>query len=109
MKRHFFLHLLFASVIATSSPSSTIAGEWELFPHANVWEGECTAQFTGVISSGDLTEAFLDGRIESGHRICLNSPGGNVLEVYNFIKLFDEASRQNDKQIFEGCCCFCRR
>ena len=48
---------------------------------------QCNKKFEGVIEAGDLKN-----NIESliGKRICLNSPGGSLSEVTEFIELIQE-------------------
>ena len=74
----------------------TLAGEWAFFPNADVWAGECTAQFTGPIERGDLTRAYTSGQLSNAERICLNSQGGNLMEVHEFLELFENASWENE-------------
>ncbi len=76
-----------------------LSGEWTFFPRTDawtVWNGECSAQFTGPILRGDLTDAYTSGRLENQARICLDSPGGNLMEVYDFIQLFENADAESD-------------
>ncbi len=62
------------------------AGQWETV-EGDPWTG-CQFRFTGQILPGDLT-GYMD-QLSNGPavlpRICLDSPGGSLSEVYRFIK-----------------------
>lgn len=89
--------VLFIALLFGAQPA--LSGEWTFFPRTDawtVWNGECSAQFTGPILRGDLTDAYTSGRLENQARICLDSPGGNLMEVYDFIQLFENADAESD-------------
>ena len=90
----FWLGLFTLALALKGQPS--FAGDWEFFPNADVWAGECTAQFTGPIHRSDLTQAYTTGQLSNAERICLNSPGGNLMEVHEFLELFRNGSWEND-------------
>jgi hypothetical protein len=74
-------------VILGLATSEAHAGTWYDIPGANVELRECNKKFEGVIEAGDLTnniESLID------RRICLNSPGGSLSEVTEFIELIQE-------------------
>ena len=74
-------------VILGLATSEAHAGTWYDIPGANVELRECNKKFEGVIEAGDLTnniESLID------RRICLNSPGGSLSEVTEFIQLIQE-------------------
>ncbi len=64
------------------------AGQWTLLPVTDEFE-ECGFAFTGEISSGDLTAIVTHPAWSEGfrRRVCLDSPGGSLKEVYDFVTL----------------------
>lgn len=88
--------LILIALILTLKIQPALAGDWEFFQNSDVWAGECTAQFTGPIHRGDLTQAYITGQLSNAERICLNSQGGNLMEVHKFLELFENASWEND-------------
>lgn len=83
MLRHLFVMLLACLTTATE------AGEWVAFPAAEgpVSWGECQYAFTGAIEPGDLT-GIIDQPVWKklwNKTVCLDSPGGSLGEVYDFI------------------------
>ncbi|OAH08384.1 hypothetical protein pfor_12c1418 [Rhodobacteraceae bacterium SB2] len=81
------LNLILFTFIVCLNVSETSAGTWYDIPNANFELRECNKKFVGVIETGDLTN-----NIESliGRRICLDSPGGSLSEVTNFVQLIQE-------------------
>ena len=76
---------LFAILAALAAPA--LAGQWTQLPVEDEFGDECAFAFTGPINPGDLTGII-------GHpvwtenyrkRVCLDSPGGSLAEVYDFI------------------------
>jgi hypothetical protein len=65
------------------------AGTWSNVDNANIELKECTKKFSGTIDKGDLTSEFTN---LIGGRVCLDSPGGSLSEVYDFIQLLQEAN-----------------
>lgn len=97
MKRSHTFKVALASVLYFCMQHIAFAGEWAFFPKAESSSDECSAEFTGTIMKGDLTGAYINGRLLSyKNRICLDSPGGNLMEVYEFIELFKNADTEND-------------
>lgn len=88
--------LVLITLVLALKGQPTLAGDWEFFPNADYWAGECTAQFTGPIYRGDLTQAYTTRQLSNFERFCLNSQGGNLMEVYEFLELFSNASSEND-------------
>ncbi|BBU58219.1 hypothetical protein KU6B_44840 [Mameliella alba] len=61
------------------------AGEWTRLDPAGF--GDCNLRFDGVIEPGDLMRATQEDVLGGFNaRICLNSPGGSLAEVLNFLK-----------------------
>jgi len=63
------------------------AGHWTQFPVTDEFSNECMFAFTGVINPGDLMALYdHPGWTQSFRtRICLDSPGGSLKEVYDFV------------------------
>jgi hypothetical protein len=83
--RNFYVGIFI--VILGLATSESNAGTWYDIPGADAELRECNKKFEGVIEVGDLTnniESLIDGRI------CLNSPGGSLSEVTEFIQLLQE-------------------
>ena len=73
------------TLIAASAPVQ--AGQWTQLPVTDDFGDECMFAFTGVINPGDLT-AIIDYPAWSENyrkRVCLDSPGGSLKEVYDFV------------------------
>jgi len=89
--------------LAVSSKDSS-AGSWRILIPASdlpqssfdpqheeiLSSGECTISFSGQIMPGDLTSALDSGLLNSHIRLCLNSEGGSIGEVYQFITQLQE-------------------
>ncbi|WP_323770627.1 hypothetical protein [Antarctobacter sp.] len=70
--------------------SAAHAGTWRTLDPAS--PGDCALEFEGVIEKGDLTGALERGLLDGYFsRICLNSPGGSLAEVLDFIKVSRDA------------------
>ena len=100
MKRSHTFKIALASVLYFCMQQIAFAGEWAFFPQAASMSDECNAEFTGTIMKGDLTGAYLTGRFSNFDRICLDSPGGNLMEVYEFIQLFESPPSSADPYVF---------
>jgi hypothetical protein len=96
MKCSYAFKTLLASALYFCIQQTAFAGEWAFFPQSARGSDECSAEFTGTIMKGDLTGAYLNGRLSSFNRICLDSPGGNLMEVYEFIQLFENVAPDSD-------------
>lgn len=65
-----------------------IGGEWSRFADAEDFE-DCQFAFTGPIRPGDLTRIVQNPEWQDAfpRRVCLDSPGGSLKEVYDFVTL----------------------
>lgn len=78
---------LVLSTCLVLSAQAADAGGWEALPGGGFHD--CDFRFSGPIRPGDLT-GHLDELANAGSltpRICLNSEGGSLAEVYRFIQL----------------------
>ena len=96
MRCSYAIKIALASGLFFCGQHAALAGEWTFFPEADSWHGDCTAEFSGTIMQGDLTGAYIDGRLSDFDRICLDSPGGNLLEVYEFIQMYENVAPESD-------------
>ena len=80
-----FLRPLIAALTCLTLAAPVRAGEWTQLDPQDY--GDCSLRFDGVIEPGDLMRAA-EQDVMSGFnaRICLNSPGGSLGEVLNFLK-----------------------
>lgn len=64
-------------------------------------DANCELKFQGVIEDGDLVSAIHDGTIFEGiHRVCLDSPGGSLGEVVDFIEAMEAA--EEGTELYQG-------
>jgi len=77
-----------ASIVALVFATPVLAGDWTRFPGAGAFD-DCQFAFSGPIRPGDLTAIRNDPAWEEAFnkRVCLDSPGGSLKEVYDFVTL----------------------
>jgi len=93
------------SLAIASTPAE--AGQWTQLPVTDEFGDECMFSFTGPINPGDLT-AILDFAPWAENyrkRICLDSPGGSLKEVYDFVTLTGEPGADFATAIKSGARC----
>ncbi|MCB1358779.1 MAG: hypothetical protein KDK53_20545 [Maritimibacter sp.] len=78
------LPILLTLAALTAAPAT--AGQWTRLAAADEFE-DCAFAFTGPINPGDLTGILTDPAWNDAFRkrVCLDSPGGSLKEVYDFI------------------------
>ena len=65
------------------------AGEWTRLSNEQQ-DNQCSTRFDGEIERGDLTRGWEEGMLSAYNaRVCLNSPGGSLKEVLDFLKEAD--------------------
>lgn len=81
----------FSAMIILFFVSPSYSGDWISLERKDEFNG-CNYAFMGEIKKGDLLSLLNDQEFVSGYRstICLNSPGGSLGEVYDFIRRAEE-------------------
>ncbi len=82
---------VFAVFAVIALHSTAQAGEWTRLSDEQQ-ANQCNSRFDGEIKRGDLTRGWQEGMLNAHNaRVCLNSPGGSLKEVLDFLK---EAERR---------------
>lgn len=84
-----------------------MAGQWTQLSAADEFGDDCAFAFTGPINPGDLTAILDQPAWTEGFRkrVCLDSPGGSLKEVYDFITAEGEDGPGFSTRIESGARC----
>jgi hypothetical protein len=105
---HFFYIFFAATNIALAGTFEALISEMQSWEMRELTEerGQCSLRFVGAIREGDFVAAIEDGTIGGRyHRICLDSEGGSLIEVHNFVREMQSRGFEFSTRVLEGDVC----